>query len=863
MVEEAGTAFPCRPSSMRVAPREGRGQRGGDKMTHYPFGEIEPKWQKRWEDEKLFRCPTDTENRFYCLVMYPYPSGDLHVGHGRNYIIGDAVARYHMMRGKSVLTPMGWDAFGLPAENAAIERGIHPPVWTDGNIVKMKDQFRRWGIGYDWSREFASHEEDFYRWTQWIFLRLFDEGLAYRKAAPVNWCPSCATVLANEQVVEGKCERCDAVVSTRDLEQWFFKITEYGDRLLEGLDTLSAWPERVRTMQRNWIGRSEGVEIDFKVAETGSPLPCFTTRVDTVFGVTYMVMAAEHPLLAELVRGTEREDEVLAFAERVRAQSQFERGAADVRKEGVWTGRHVENPVNGEKVPLWVANYVLMEYGTGAVMAVPAHDQRDFEFAREYGLPVRVVIDPGGGVLKEEEMGEAFVEDGVQVNSGDFDGLGNREAMERIADWMESEGTGRRTVSFRLRDWLVSRQRYWGTPIPVVYCDECGIRPVPDDQLPVVLPTDVDFSGTGESPLTTSPSFVETTCPDCGGMARRETDTLDTFVDSSWYLFRYISPGCEVAPFASDEVDRWFPVDLYIGGIEHACGHLIFVRFMTKVLHDLGLLGFDEPIGTLFSQGMITLDGAKMSKSKGNVVPPDELIARYGADTERLYTLFVGPPDRDAEWSDAAVEGAYRFLNRVWHMVEEWPFDLAAAASAREALTGEQELSEGARGLHRKTHQTIRKVTADMDAMRFNTAVAALMELSNAIRSFADGLRGEASAGDRAAVTEALSSLVVLLGPMVPHLTEELWHRAGARSSLFRHPWPDYDAEAAREDAVSIAVQVNGKLRGEVEVELGASEAEVLALARADERVARHIAGASLRRVVFVPDRLINLVVAR
>ncbi len=829
-------------------------------MTHYPFDTIEPKWQRRWEEMGLFRCPTDAENRFYCLVMYPYPSGDLHVGHGRNYIIGDAVSRHAMMTGKTVLSPMGWDAFGLPAENAAIERGIHPPVWTDNNIKKMKAQFEKWGIGYDWSREFASHQPSFYRWTQWIFLKLYEHGLAYRKSAPVNWCPSCATVLANEQVRDGKCERCDAQVSITDLEQWFFRITHYADRLLDGLDGLDCWPERVKTMQRNWIGRSEGVEVDFTVAETGEPLPCFTTRVDTIFGVTYMVMAAEHPMLRKLVAGTDREREVMAFADKVRAQSQFDRGAADTTKEGVWTGRHVVNPVNGEKVPLWVANYVLMEYGTGAVMAVPAHDQRDFEFAREYGLPVRVVIDSPDGSVSGTTLEAAYTEDGVQVNSAQFDGRGNREAMDGIADWMEETGIGRRAVSYRLRDWLVSRQRYWGTPIPVVYCEKCGVQPVPESDLPVMLPTDVTFTGKGESPLTTSESFLRATCPACGGEARRETDTLDTFVDSSWYLFRYISPHETSLPFVRQDVDRWFPVDLYIGGIEHACGHLIFVRFMTKVLHDLGYLGFDEPIGTLFSQGMITLDGFKMSKSKGNVVPPDELISRYGADTERLYTLFMGPPDRDAEWNDTAVEGAYRFLNRVWHTVEDWPF----RAGQLPGLAGELsqgELPDAVRDLHRKTHQTIRKVTVDMADMHFNTAIASMMELSNALRAFTESLGDAPSALERKAVGEAVESLVLLLSPMVPHFAEELWERCGGEPSVFHHPWPDYDEEAAAEDVVTIAVQVNGKLRGDVEVARGSSEAEVLALARGDEKVAKHLEGKNVRRIIFVPDRLMNLVV--
>ncbi len=831
-------------------------------MSRYPFAEIESKWQDRWEELGLFRCPTEARDTFFCLVMYPYPSGDLHVGHGRNYIIGDAVARYMMMRGRTVLTPMGWDAFGLPAENAAIERDIHPPVWTDANIIKMKQQFKRWGIGYDWDREISSHTPEFYKWTQWIFVRMFKEGLAFRKAAPVNWCPSCATVLANEQVVDGKCERCESVVGMRDLEQWFFRITEYAGRLLDGLDELDGWPDRVKTMQRHWIGRSEGVEIDFAIAETGDPLPCFTTRVDTVFGVTYMVMAAEHPMVRRLVAGGEREQEVMAFAERVKAQGSFERSAADVKKEGIWTGFHVINPVNGEKIPLWVANYVLMEYGTGAVMAVPAHDQRDFEFAREYELPVRLVIDDPDEGLDGASMTEAYVESGTQVNSGQFDGLSNTEAMERIADWMEKEGTGRRAISYRLRDWLVSRQRYWGTPIPIIYCDYCGPQPVPEEDLPVLLPTDVEFTGKGESPLTTSSTFLDAPCPKCGKPGRRETDTLDTFVDSSWYLFRYISPREDTLPFIKADVDRWLPVDQYIGGVEHACGHLIFVRFMTKVLFDMGLTGFEEPIERLFSQGMIYKNGFKMSKSKGNAVSPDKLIERFGADTERLYTLFAGPPDRDAEWNETAVEGAYRFLNRVWRMMGEWSFDVGEYTGFR-ALLGGEDLPEDVAALHRKTHQTIRKVTSDMDMFHFNTGVAALMELVNATRSLMDALgEREALPLERAVIGESLISTTLLLGPMVPHFAEEIWERMGGQGTLFSEEWPSFDPEAAEEDVVTIAVQVNGKLRGSVEVEKGADEEAVLALVNADERIVRHIEGKTVRRVVYVPDRLLNLVVS-
>ena len=628
-------------------------------------------------------------------------------------------------------------------------------------------------------------------------------------------------------------------------------------RLLEALDTLDGWPDRVRAMQRHWIGRSEGVEIDFRVPETGDRLPCFTTRVDTVFGVTYMVIAPEHPMLRQLVAGTDRESEVLEFAERVKLESTLERSAADVEKEGVWTGRHVVNPATGERVPLWVANYVLMEYGTGAVMAVPAHDQRDFEFARRYGLPVRVVIDRPAGGLSADDMAEAYVEDGIQVSSGPFDGIPNRDAMDRIADWMEEKGIGRRTVSYRLRDWLISRQRYWGTPIPVIYCERCGIQGVPEKDLPVLLPTDVRFTGKGESPLTTSPTFLRATCPKCGGEGRRETDTIDTFVDSSWYLLRYISPREETAPFVSDDVNRWFPVDQYIGGIEHACGHLIFVRFMTKALHDMGLLDFDEPIERLFSQGMICMNGMKMSKSKGNVVAPDALIAEYGADTERLYTLFIGPPDRDADWNATAVEGTHRFLNRIWRLVEEWPIDPKADHGA--ALTS-PELPDHVEALHRKTHQTVRKVTRDMEGFRFNTAVAAIMELANAAKAFGDALAGKPPTDvERAAMGESVRSLVFLLGPMAPHLCEEIWERAGGRGSLFREAWPSWDERAAASDVVTIAVQVNGKLRGEVECERGATQDAVLEAARATDRIWKHVAGEP-RRVVYVQDRLLNIV---
>ena len=687
-------------------------------MTAYSFDKIEKKWQKYWNDTKLFEVDVKSEKqKYYCLVMFPYPSGKLHVGHGRNYIIGDAVTRYKIMRGLNTLSPIGWDAFGLPAENAAIKEGLHPKASTLNNIDVMKYQLNQWGIGYDWSRELTSCLPDYYKWTQWIFLKLFEKGLAYKKKAAVNWCPSCNTVLANEQVVGGACERCETPVEEKDLEQWFFKITDYAQRLLDDIEKLEHWPERVKIMQKNWIGKSTGVEIHFPLEGSKEFLSCYTTRVDTIFGATYMVLAPEHPMIEELTAEVDNKGEINNFIKRLRAQSKQDRAAAEVEKEGIFTGRHVINPVNNRKIPLWIANYVLMEYGTGAVMAVPAHDQRDFEFAKKYSLPIEVVIDNPEEHLKVNEMERAYEDEGVLVNSGQFNGLGNIQAMEKIADWMQDTKIGKRSAHFKLRDWLISRQRYWGAPIPIIYCGKCGLVPVPEKDLPVLLPEAVEFKPYGQSPLAGVNEFVNVKCPKCKTLARRETDTMDTFVDSSWYYLRYLSPKDDKEPFDSEIVNKWLPVDQYIGGIEHAILHLLYSRFITKVMCDLGYVNFEEPFENLFTQGMIIKDGAKMSKSKGNVVSPDDLIKKYGADTMRLYTLFIGPPEKDAEWNDRAVEGSYRFLSRLWRLID-------AVKDIKEP--GKE------RSLERKTHQTIKKVTDDMEGdFKFNTAISAVMELVN------------------------------------------------------------------------------------------------------------------------------------
>jgi len=837
-------------------------------MDAYDPKTIEAKWQAWWEAHGTFRAEgrRPRDKKFYCLTMFPYPSGTLHVGHGRNYIIGDVVTRYKMMRGAEVLSPMGWDAFGLPAENAAIKNQKLPATWVRENVARMKDQFRRWGVGYDWRREVNTSSPDYYKWTQWIFLVLHERGLAYRKHAPVNWCPSCRTGLANEEVVDGRCERCGAEATLKDLPQWFFRITEYAERLLEDLSLLEKWPETVRTMQANWIGRSEGARVEFRL-EDGTPLPIFTTRPDTLWGVTFMSLAPEHPLIAKLVAGSEREREVLAFCERVRRQPAAARSDAAVEKEGVPTGACCINPVSGERVPLWVANYALMEYGTGAVMAVPAHDQRDFEFAKKYGLPIRVVIQPQGKSLRADEIQEAYVEAGVMADSGDLSGTPTPSGIPEVMAHLEKQGWGARTVHYRIRDWLISRQRYWGAPIPIVHCAKCGEVPVPVEKLPVELPpeTAVEFPPRGESPLAKVSAWVNTKCPACGGAANRETDTLAQWLCSCWYFLRYTMTDEErrasgnAKPFDRAAVDYWMPVDQYIGGVEHAVLHLLYTRFICKVLCDAGHVGFREPFQALFTQGMICKQSPrtgkleKMSKSKGNVVSPDAVIEAYGADTQRLYTLFVGPPQKDAEWQDDAVVGARRFLDRVWRLADEHG---ATVAGAEPYAGNGADLAPEAKAVWRKTHQTIRKVTDDIEhSWQFNTAIAAVMELVNAM-----GAAGEAIAEAPAVARLALEAMVRLLHPFVPHLTEELWQAFGHEPSILAAGWPLFDESACAEDVLEIPIQVNGKLRARITVPADASEEAVRTAALGSERVKEVLAGAQVRKVIVIPGRLVNIV---
>ncbi len=811
----------------------------------YDPQQIEPRWQELWAREGFAAVDTAGEKDLYMLMMFPYPSGDLHVGHGRNYILGDCLFRMFLMQGRKVLNPMGWDAFGLPAENAAIKRSIHPRDWTVANIARMKDQFRRWGILYDWSREITSCEPGYYRWNQWLFNRMLEKGLAYRGKSPVNWCPSCRTVLANEQVVGGACERCGTPVVQRDLEQWFLRITAYADRLLEGLECLSGWPEKVKVMQRNWIGRSEGAEFTMKV-QGRDDLPgfrVFTTRPDTSFGMTFAVLAPEHPLV-DAITTPERRAEVAAFVDRVRHQTEIARLSTEgpVEKRGVFTGSFAVNPFTSRPVPIYLADYVLMSYGTGAIMAVPGQDQRDWDFAKAYGLPiVRTVQPPEGWV------GEAYVGDGPAINSEWLNGLSMRDAVERATAWLEERGIGARKVNYRLRDWLISRQRYWGTPIPVVYCPDDGIVPVPDGQLPVVLPTDVEFSGVEGNPLARSASFVTTRCPRCGREARRETDTMDTFVDSSWYYARFVNPHLGEGMLDVERVGRWMPVDLYIGGIEHAILHLMYARFIYRVLHDFGMVPGEEPFSVLFNQGMIVSESSvtgrleKMSKSKGNVVAPDQLIARYGADTERVYTLFMGPPEKEAEWTDEGVLGAHRFLQRVWAIQ-----DMVAAAAGRPgdaAANGSVRLA---------THRAVKRVHTDLERYHPNTAIAALMELVNAIGD------AQQTAGE-GALAAAYEALLKLLHPFAPHITEELWQRTGHPGSLLRAGWPTFDAALLARQLVTLAVQVNGKLRATLEVEPGLAPEAAGAAAR--EAVSRWVEGKTIVKTVHVPDRLVSLVV--
>lgn len=817
---------------------------------NYDFTGIEKKWQKKWEEQNSFRTTEDSSKpKYYTLEMFPYPSGNLHMGHVRNYSIGDVVARFKKMQGFNVLHPMGWDSFGLPAENAAIKNGANPKDWTLSNIENMKLQLKSLGISYDWDREVATCKQDYYKWTQWMFLKLYENNLAYKKKSYVNWCPSCQTVLANEQVVGGKCERCKSEVGKKDLEQWFFSITKYADKLLSDIDKLKGWPEKVKTMQANWIGKSHGAEVNFKVDGMDKTLTVYTTRPDTIYGVSFMVMAPESPLADELITGTETEKECRDFIHRMQFIKDIDRASTEVEKEGVFTGRYVINPLTEKKVPLYLANYVLMDYGTGVVMAVPAHDQRDFDFAKKYNLPIDVVISPDGEDISGDSLESAFEAEGIMINSGVFNGLNNREALPKMIDYMAQKGIGETKVNFRLRDWLISRQRYWGAPIPIIYCEDCGAVAVPESDLPVILPEDVEFTGLGKSPLTTSESFKHAKCPKCGKMGTREMDTMDTFVCSSWYFLRYCDPKNAELPFDKTKADYWMSVDQYIGGVEHAILHLLYARFFTKALCDMGYVSSDEPFENLLTQGMVLKDGTKMSKSLGNVVSPEEIIDKYGADTARLFILFAAPPERDLEWSDTAVEGSYRFLNRVFKFVtnnvDRIDFNSKYDVSA---LTSED------KELRYTLNYAIKKATDDISIrFNFNTAISCIMELVNALYAY--------NGTNNALVSEAVRDLIIMLAPFVPHITEELWEIAGGEGSVHDQSWIEFDSSAIQKDEVEIVVQINGKVKDKIIISASLSDDEIKQAALASAKIAEFIADKTVVKVILVKGKLVNIVV--
>ncbi len=818
---------------------------------HYDFKRIEEKWQNKWREEKRFQTSDSKEKeKYYCLEMFPYPSGKIHMGHVRNYSIGDVIARFKSMQGYNVLHPMGWDSFGLPAENAAIKNGAEPEAWTLENIESMRYNLDQLGLSYDWDREVTTCKEDYYKWTQWIFVKLYEKGLAYKKTAPVNWCPSCNTVLANEQVVDGACERCDAQVFKKELSQWFFKITDYAEDLLKDLDLLTGWPDKVKTMQHNWIGKSEGAYIDFKVDGMGDTIKVFTTRPDTTFGVSYVVLSPEHPLTEKLTRGTAFEGAVDEFRIKMQAMNEITRLSTETEKEGLFIGHHVINPLSGEKIPLWIANYVLVDYGTGAVMGVPTHDERDFVFAKKYDLSLKVVITADGDQMAADSMEGAYTTDGIMINSGKYDGLSNREALTKMVEDLEAISMGQATTTYRLRDWLVSRQRYWGTPIPMIYCPICGQVPVPTEDLPVLLPKDVVFEPTGESPLRKHDSFVHCICPFCGEEATRETDTMDTFVDSSWYFLRYCDAKNQEEIFNKDMAEYFMPVDQYIGGVEHAILHLMYSRFLTKAIRDLGLIQIDEPFKNLLTQGMVIKDGSKMSKSKGNVVSPETIVEKYGADTARLFILFAAPPERDLEWSDTGVEGSFRYLNRVFRIVSEY-------GKLGHKQMGEN-LSKHEKELRRATHGAIKKVTEDVEQrFNFNTAISAMMELTNSLYDFKSAVGFDKNP----VVDEAFKNLVAMLSPFVPHIAEEMWEILGMSKSITDFGWPKYDVTALIQDEVEVIVQINGKVKEKFLAPNNAPQEALIEKALALPAIISNTEGKTIVKTIAVPNKLVNIVV--
>lgn len=821
----------------------------------YNFEEIEKKWQQVWSDEHAFKTVDDeTKEKYYVLEMFPYPSGKLHMGHVRNYSIGDAIARFKKMKGYNVLHPMGWDSFGLPAENAAIKNGIHPAIWTDSNIAEMHKQLAGLGFSYDWDREVATCKDDYYRWMQWLFIQFQKKGLAYKKENPVNWCPSCRTVLANEQVVEGCCERCHTPVTKKHLSQWYFKITDYANRLLEDIDTLDGWPNKVKLMQKNWIGKSTGAQIRFAIDGTNRELEVFTTRCDTVYGVTFMVMAPEHPYVTELTKGTEYEQATNDYIEECTHKSEIERVSLTKEKTGVFIGHYCVNPFNGKKIPIYISDYVMMDYGTGAVMAVPAHDQRDFEFARKFGLDIVPVVDVEDPAVDLNNLESAAPAEGRLINSGEFNGMDNLKAIPRIIDLIEDKRIGQKTVKYKLRDWLISRQRYWGCPIPMVYCEDCGWVPENEKNLPVKLPTDIEFTGKGESPIATSKTFIETICPCCGKPARREIDTMDTFVDSSWYFLRYCDPKNTEKPFDKQKADYWMNVDQYIGGVEHAILHLLYARFFQKVLADLGLVTATEPFRNLLTQGMVIKDGAKMSKSLGNVVSPEEIQKKYGADTARLFILFAAPPEKELDWSDAGVEGSYRFLNRVYRLVYEYITDIRDADSA----TGELVVSNSEdRDLNYQLNKTIKKVSEDVGGrFSFNTAISSIMELVNELYKYKQLDNVNMPLLDR-----AVKSMILVLSPFTPHICEELWSELGEESRVFEAAWPEFDESALVLDEVEIIVQINGKLKDKLTMSKDASNEELEKAARSSDKVKEVVGELSIVKAIIIPGKLVNFVV--